>query len=489
MDAPCGCARCPPRAGMKACPHEGPGSAFQASGVDPTPWTDCPSPSINSPARWWFRAGSPNRLCHLDGPCAPPLASCGFRGRQRGGPDAHAHRDPHHHRRDRRDRPAPQDRRGRSRRQAHRLLLVPAGSDRGLDPPRPRHDRAGHRHPGRLSALSDGLCGDPGDRFPARRGDRAALYDLLRHPALPALGAGDRYTRRNARLPTTLAQHLGYLGSSYRALGHLGSSAPPTELPRGALYSIGGPTRDLDRSERSRRKESSVRLVIRESSMRHLIVCAAGILAALTLGAPRSAATVYTVDPYGTGDFPSIQAAIDACVAGDVVELTDGEFTGDGNREIDFLGKAITLRSRSGNAAACVLDCQGSPQEPRRGLLLCSGEGPDTRIEEITIRDGFGMDPGGGIVCRGSAPAIVGCVLESCYADGDDWGGIYCENATPTIEHCTFRSCGGGLYCVATPATVRNCRFEGNGGCDSGALTAVSSAMTITDCFFHGNVG
>ena len=43
-------------------------------------------------------------------------------------------------------------------------------------------------------------------------------------------------------------------------------------------------------------------------------------------------ATTYLVNPEGTGDFPTIQAAIDAVVDGDIIELNDGTFTGDGNR-------------------------------------------------------------------------------------------------------------------------------------------------------------
>ena len=44
-------------------------------------------------------------------------------------------------------------------------------------------------------------------------------------------------------------------------------------------------------------------------------------------------AATYTVNPSGTGDFPTIQAAIDGVVEGDIIELTDGIFTGDDNRD------------------------------------------------------------------------------------------------------------------------------------------------------------
>ncbi|MHC5184552.1 MAG: hypothetical protein ACYSPI_09805, partial [Planctomycetota bacterium] len=52
---------------------------------------------------------------------------------------------------------------------------------------------------------------------------------------------------------------------------------------------------------------------------------------------------VISVDPNGTGDYPTIQAAIDAAVDNDVVVLNPGTYTGDGNRDIVFPGKAITV--------------------------------------------------------------------------------------------------------------------------------------------------
>jgi hypothetical protein len=61
----------------------------------------------------------------------------------------------------------------------------------------------------------------------------------------------------------------------------------------------------------------------------------------------------HVVRPDGGGDFPTIQAAVHAAVDGDVVELTNGTFAGTGNRDIDLLGRALTVRSQSGDPAAC----------------------------------------------------------------------------------------------------------------------------------------
>lgn len=108
--------------------------------------------------------------------------------------------------------------------------------------------------------------------------------------------------------------------------------------------------------------------------------------------APGSADT-YTLHPNGSGDFPTIQAALDAVVDGDVIELSPGVYLGDGNRDIDFLGRAVTIRSQGDDPASCVIDCQGSLEEPHRGFNFDEGEGPDAVLQGITIRNGYATGP------------------------------------------------------------------------------------------------
>jgi hypothetical protein len=103
-------------------------------------------------------------------------------------------------------------------------------------------------------------------------------------------------------------------------------------------------------------------------------------------------AATRTVAPDGSGEYPTIQAAIDACDSLDVVELLDGVFTGPGNRNLDFAGKAITVRSRSDSPRACILDCEGEGApygEARRGFLFQSGEGPASVVRGLTITRGI----------------------------------------------------------------------------------------------------
>ena len=88
---------------------------------------------------------------------------------------------------------------------------------------------------------------------------------------------------------------------------------------------------------------------------------------AITCSPNPCAPQVYTVAPDGSGDYPTIQAAIDVSRDGDTIELTDGYFRGDGNRDLDYQGKAITIRSQSDNPSACVIDCEATEADPQFG--------------------------------------------------------------------------------------------------------------------------
>ena len=180
------------------------------------------------------------------------------------------------------------------------------------------------------------------------------------------------------------------------------------------------------------------------------------VVSLLILPAATGAVT-YTVNPEGTGDFPTIQAAIDWASAGDVVELEDGTYTGEGNRGIDYCGKDLTVRSHSGDPEGCVVDCEAQA----RGFRFHSGEGPDSVLEGVTVANGW--------------------------ATGDDeiarsGGGASCRYSSPTISNCVFLDnraeyCGGGLSLAhEASSSVTDCRFYGNSAPYAGA------AFVAADC-------
>jgi hypothetical protein len=121
----------------------------------------------------------------------------------------------------------------------------------------------------------------------------------------------------------------------------------------------------------------------------------------------------------GSGDYVLIQEGIDAAQDGDEVVVCDGTYTGLGNKNLDFHGKAITVRSANG-PQACIIDCQGDG----RGFHFHSGETETSLVTGITIEGGSansdspGCCCGGGILCDDSSPTITNCTITGNTADG-----------------------------------------------------------------------
>ncbi len=101
---------------------------------------------------------------------------------------------------------------------------------------------------------------------------------------------------------------------------------------------------------------------------------------------------IYSVTPGSPG---GIQGVIDQAIDGDTIILANGIFTGAENRNLDFGGKAITVKSQNDDPTLCIIDCEGSeapPENSRRGFFFHSGEGPSSVVKGITIYDGMAND-------------------------------------------------------------------------------------------------
>jgi len=151
----------------------------------------------------------------------------------------------------------------------------------------------------------------------------------------------------------------------------------------------------------------------------------------------------------------TIQAGIDAANPTDTVIVADGTYTGDGNRDIEFDGKAVTLRSENG-ADNCIIDCQGSSSSYHRGFYIHEGEGLGSVIDGFTVTNGF-ADYGGGIEISGSGPTISNCILTGNTAvyhggaiDGPldyDWSAmIQCDVDAARVNYADLS--GGAFYVV-----------------------------------------
>ncbi len=201
----------------------------------------------------------------------------------------------------------------------------------------------------------------------------------------------------------------------------------------------------------------------------------------------------FAIAPDGSGDYPTIQAAVEAAPTGTTIELLDGIYTGDGNRDVDLQDKRVLIRSRSGDAAACVIDCEGSVVTPHRGFVIDGGQDFRTQLANLTVENGLvsGTEAGGGLyVGPGCSPTVNGCAFLACSAAGD--GGAVALGGSATLQGCTLAgngaSRGGGLYAGggAAPA-VAGCTFHGNGATEGGALYADDGAVLAVDhTILHG---
>ncbi|MEE9131513.1 MAG: hypothetical protein V3T84_15970 [Phycisphaerales bacterium] len=207
------------------------------------------------------------------------------------------------------------------------------------------------------------------------------------------------------------------------------------------------------------------------------------------------------------GDYPTIQAGIDAAVNGDEVVVADGVYTGPGNRGIDFNGKLITVRSANG-PDNCIIDCQGSEADPHRGFYFDSGETADAVVDGFTITNGVvtpaapGGPNGGGLFLLNSSPTVTNCVVSGNTAlkeFGGRGGGMYIDLGSPLISDCTFAANtaeyrGGGIFLRDGNMTVTRCTFIANstplvsqhGG---GAIMSADSQVNLVDCDLHDNEG
>ncbi|MFZ9882416.1 MAG: hypothetical protein ACO3QC_13565, partial [Phycisphaerales bacterium] len=168
------------------------------------------------------------------------------------------------------------------------------------------------------------------------------------------------------------------------------------------------------------------------------------------------------------GQFPTIQAAIDAVPTGArrIVRVAAGIY----NESFSLNGKNVVVRGAPNGAT--VVDGTGL----KTSIATFSGGEPATAgIESLVLRNGTS-----GTTINPPAPLTVG-------------GALYAVNTAAAARNCRFEDCeaefGGAVYSYNSALLVEGCVFAGNTAVnDGGGMLAFRCDGSLTGCSFAGNL-
>jgi hypothetical protein len=171
----------------------------------------------------------------------------------------------------------------------------------------------------------------------------------------------------------------------------------------------------------------------------------------------------------GTSEHPfdTIQEAIDVARAGATVRVRPGTYP----ETINLLGKSIEINGLNADDSDItdlpVIDGQGKDT-----VVRCTqGEDANCVLVGFVITGGCGR-LAGGILCSGSSPSIVNCLIVGNRATDPDVG----------VAN------GGAVYCQDSHAAFINCTISGNYGDAKGAgLWFQDGGVVVTNSILWGN--
>jgi len=211
-----------------------------------------------------------------------------------------------------------------------------------------------------------------------------------------------------------------------------------------------------------------------------VILLLAMLFAALWVSGGSANATLIRVPD----DYETIQAGIDAAASGDTVLVTGDEFSGAGNHDITFRGKAITVRTNTG----ATINCKATPDEPHVGFIFDSGETFDARLDGFEIINaGYGDWPttvAGICIRQMSSPSITHCTVRN-----SEYGILVETTSNPVVSNCRFieNEIFGLAWGTHSRGSVTNCIIAGNGG--DGVGFGHIGNPTLLNCTIADNGG
>ncbi len=201
-------------------------------------------------------------------------------------------------------------------------------------------------------------------------------------------------------------------------------------------------------------------------------------------------------------DRPTLAEAIEHVPDGGTILVEPGRYVLDS--PLDFRGKAVVVRSLAGTEAT-ILAREFDDTIPDEAIpdaasvvVFQSGEGAGSRLEGFTITGGRGERwlegrRGGGIVCRGSHPSMVGNRIRGNIAAEGDGGGIFLLDSRARllgnrIEANRAGRMGGGLAVAGRSEVLLSGSlvYSNRSGEEGGGVYATGGLM-VHECLIQGN--
>jgi hypothetical protein len=164
-----------------------------------------------------------------------------------------------------------------------------------------------------------------------------------------------------------------------------------------------------------------------------------------------------------------IQPAIDMTQDGDTVLVGEGTWTGDGNRDLDNLGRSITLMSHRFidiSADSTIIDCGGSTSDPHYGIFFHDNTSETAYFNGFSVRNA--SSDFAAVRCSSSA-----CMVNFCSISENDCDGLFGSN--------------GSYLRVYNSSILGNSGRGVTGRYSSGAGVPEITNIEVAGCVMRGN--
>lgn len=175
--------------------------------------------------------------------------------------------------------------------------------------------------------------------------------------------------------------------------------------------------------------------------------------------APNDPGTGIAGDP-----FLRLQDAINYASSRDILLVADGTYTGIGNRDLNFHGNELHLKSQNGPDTT-IINCQASESQQHRAFYFHSAETQYAVVEGLSLFNGY-YDKGGAIYCDSNCcPIIKNCIIAANNAAKG--GAAYCHNSNTNFINCTIidnnaTETAGAFYCSLDSPKITNSIIQDN---------------------------